>query len=141
MAWDGRPVPRWSTYAPVWAAGTTPNIGNGTLVGRYTIAADKTVHFSIELVGGSTTTWGTGAYSLTLPVTPALNRALTFDVGIRDASAGAYMSGKATWLSPRIYLVVPPSSAGSWDRSVTNVIPTTFAVNDQIIVTGSYEAA
>jgi hypothetical protein len=53
----------------VWTATTTnPTIGNGTLTGRY-IQLGKLVIYRIYLVGGTTTTLGTGpAYFITLPV-------------------------------------------------------------------------
>jgi hypothetical protein len=71
--------PVWLTYTPAWTATTTnPTLGNGTIAGRYY----KTGHlicFSIYLAGGSTTTGGSGNYSLSLPVTPLASG--TFVVG------------------------------------------------------------
>lgn len=55
------------SYTPVWTTtGTAPDIGDGTLSGRYSLNGRIcTVQF--ELVAGSTTTFGTGQFQLSLP--------------------------------------------------------------------------
>lgn len=61
----------WTSYTPTWAStGTAPAILNGTLVGRYTQVL-KTCFFAVGVTIGSTTTFGTGNYTLTLPLTPS----------------------------------------------------------------------
>lgn len=62
--------PIWLTYTPSWTASTTnPTIGNGTIAGRY-YKTGYLVCFSVYILGGSTTTGGSGTYALSLPVTP-----------------------------------------------------------------------
>jgi hypothetical protein len=57
----------WNGYTPTWAAaGTQPAIGNGTLTGRWK-RVGNTVDFRILLIAGSTTTFGTGTWTWTLP--------------------------------------------------------------------------
>lgn len=57
----------WSTYVPVWSAsGTQPAIGNGTITGRFK-RIGKTLHWRVEIVMGSTTTYGTGIWGVSLP--------------------------------------------------------------------------
>ena len=57
----------WQSYTVSWTAATTnPSIGNGTLAGRY-VQIGKTVIGVIKLVMGSTTTYGSGAWSFSLP--------------------------------------------------------------------------
>jgi hypothetical protein len=57
----------WTRYTPVWAStGTQPAIGNGLLAGAWT-RAGRLVHVQIRMDCGSTTTFGTGAYSWSLP--------------------------------------------------------------------------
>lgn len=59
----------WTAYTPTWAsAGTQPAIGNGTIAGSYTLVG-KTCHFIVTLTAGSTTTFGTGTWTFSLPVT------------------------------------------------------------------------
>lgn len=58
-----------SAYTPTWTAATTnPAIGNGTIVSRY-MRRGKIVTATINLTSGSTTTYGSGAWSFTLPFT------------------------------------------------------------------------
>ncbi|GAA3769470.1 hypothetical protein ACFS5L_36385 [Streptomyces phyllanthi] len=58
----------WNAYTPAWTAETTnPAIGNGTLTGKYALVG-KVCHFSALVTFGSTTAYGSGAYSLGLPV-------------------------------------------------------------------------
>lgn len=57
----------WSTYEPTWdSTGTDPDIGNGTLVGRF-MRLGTWGQCVIDLVFGSTTSIGTGNYRFTLP--------------------------------------------------------------------------
>lgn len=61
----------WSTYTLAWTAATTnPAIGDGILEGRYTLIGN-TVHVNIYMYAGSTTTFGTGVWSFSLPFTAA----------------------------------------------------------------------
>lgn len=58
----------YQTYNVSWtAASANPSLGNGTLVGQWSQAAGL-VFFNIYLLGGSSTTGGTGNYALSLPV-------------------------------------------------------------------------
>ena len=64
-----RPQKTWTNYTPTWTATTTdPVLGNGTLAGRYS-KIGKTVIGDIILVMGSTTTYGSGVWSFSLPYT------------------------------------------------------------------------
>jgi hypothetical protein len=78
----------WTDYSGslTWAAtGTQPAIGNGTITARYR-RSGKMVVFQFRLAMGSTTTYGTGTYTISLPV----NSASRLQVGsayLRDSSA------------------------------------------------------
>lgn len=64
------------SWAPVWSAtGTAPVLNNGSFVGAYSLD-DKFVDFDMTLTIGSTTTIGSGTYTLTLPVAPVTGRKL-----------------------------------------------------------------
>lgn len=59
----------WTAYTPIWKGQTTdPVIGNGTLTCRYQKLGPKTVMYVGMLVMGSTTTYGSGAWLMTLPI-------------------------------------------------------------------------
>jgi hypothetical protein len=49
------------------ASGTAPNIGNGSIVGKY-IQIGKTVRYGGIITMGSTTTFGSGIWAVSLPV-------------------------------------------------------------------------
>lgn len=130
----------WTTYTPTWTGSiTNPSIGNGTLAGRY-LRLGKTIHVSIEIEAGSSTTFGSGNYSVSLPVAPRSNRRFALNLGLLDASGGAFLSGRAALVSGRLFLVVPATTAGAYDRAVTGSIPFNFATGDQLVITGTYEA-
>lgn len=127
----------WTTYTPVWgSSGTLPTLGNGTIEGNYA-QAGKLVHFSIILTLGSTSTVGTGVYTLTLPVLPALpaNTAVG-SAHFFDASPAGYYQHVA-YLTPTASVIALAGSGTRWNVT-TPVAP---AVGDVISVNGSYEAA
>lgn len=57
----------WTAYTPSWTASTTnPTLGNGTLAGQY-IKIGRTCTATVFLTMGSTTTYGSGNYTFSLP--------------------------------------------------------------------------
>jgi len=63
-------VSAWATATPAWTtSGTQPAIGNGTRITRFK-QLGRICHFRIGFKFGSTTTFGTGQWSIGLPVTP-----------------------------------------------------------------------
>jgi hypothetical protein len=61
----------WQSYTPTWtSSGTNPTLGNGSITGRY-MRIGKTVHATIRLVLGSTSSPGTATYLFSLPFTSA----------------------------------------------------------------------
>ena len=81
----------WTAWTPTWtSSGTQPVLGNGTLTGRYR-QDRKTVTATFRLLMGSTTTYGTGTWTFSVPV-PVMNTASHLWVGsgyYRDSSAAA----------------------------------------------------
>lgn len=60
-------VSDWISFTPTWSSsGTQPSIGNGTIVGKYRRVGDSVEVFT-EIYSGSTTTYGTGIYSFSMP--------------------------------------------------------------------------
>lgn len=58
----------YGTYTPAWTStGTAPSIGNGTINAVY-YRANRLVLFWVRVLFGSTTSAGTGIYSISLPV-------------------------------------------------------------------------
>lgn len=57
----------WTSYTPTWSSsGTQPALGNGTIIGGYTTKG-KLAFVRATLIMGSTTTYGTGTWRMSLP--------------------------------------------------------------------------
>ena len=133
----------WQTYVPVWtSSGTAPALNNGTVTGKY-VQIGKTVVFNFTWAAGTTTTFGTGNYSFSLPVT-AQNPGV-YPIGqclANDNSGAVYLAAPvllndATHVSIQ-YPVTWPTGAVT---SVAQTIPWTWANLDYIRCSGVYEAA
>lgn len=126
----------WTSYTPTWASfGTQPAIGNGTLTGRYA-RVGKRIAFSIDLVIGSTTTFGTNLYTLSIPATAAANQVCVAylednSTGFRYVGAAGILVGGAI-LNP---IVFTNGTSGFSSSS-----PVTLATGDVVRTTGEYEA-
>lgn len=129
------------TYVPAWTStGVAPAIGNGTLSGRYVVIG-KNITGTIALTAGTTTTFGSGTYFWSLPVTSSASIAVGTPVGnvqIFDTSASARYSHLAiTNTTTTLFGISQAAPAGT----ITNTTPVTFATGDQILVSFGYEAA
>ncbi len=135
----------WTAYTPTWtSSGTAPAIGNGSIVGAY-MQVGKTFDFRIALTAGSTTTFGTGQYSFSLPAT--LNSAMS-SVYVHGATGfishggnrypiiGANIGGTTTMTLAYISAV-----GGAALSSVTNAAPQTLVSTDVISLAGRFESA
>lgn len=79
-----------SSYVATWTStGTAPAIGNGTIAGAYQLGGGWARVWG-KLVAGSTTTFGTGTYELSLPVAYNANMTLLGQVYLRDSGLGDY---------------------------------------------------
>ena len=131
----------WTSYTPAWTAATTnPVLGNGTLIGRY-MKIGRTVLFHINLITGSTTTYGSGVYSFDLPAAAANAGAAM--IGNAHLLAGSRWNGQlvisanAVTTSP----FFPTNSTTTTTQQQTGTIPATLASGHQLRMTGIYEAA
>lgn len=131
----------WTSYTPTWTAATTnPALGNGTLVGRYN-KIGRQVTFHINLIPGSTTTFGAGGYSFALPATAA-------NVGCSMIGAVQFL-GTDRWQGETVISPTATTTSPFLNISTTNVritqmsptVPETFANGSQLRITGTYESA
>jgi hypothetical protein len=131
----------WSTYTPTWTASTNPTIGNGTITGRYKLIG-KTCLAAAQVTIGSTTTLGSGQYSISLPVAP---RSAAPDqrvmVGVRRNSDGSRWVGDARATASTITLGIYAGAASGSHVALTGTTPISLAASDSITLTGTYEAA
>ncbi|MFJ6566419.1 hypothetical protein ACIQNU_03305 [Streptomyces sp. NPDC091292] len=131
----------WTPYTPVWtSSGTAPAMGNGTLSGRY-MKIGRTVLCHINWISGSTTTYGTGNYSFSLPV--------------QSAAAGASYIGNAHFLQTDRWVgqnvisnnatttapFLPASATNPRTDWMTPTRPETLAAGAQLRMTFVYESA
>ncbi len=135
--WTVLPDRTDATYVPVWAStGTAPVLGNGTLVGDYS-QDDRYIDFEVTLTIGSTTTVGTGNYSLTVPVAAiSAGGRKMFQGNLVDVSAGAIypMLGQIIGGTSSLNLLSNAFPLGSLSATAP-VVP---AVGDTYTVAGRY---
>lgn len=142
-AWDTyQKIPgAWTTYTPAWTGSTTnPVVNNGTLTGRYS-KFGRDVRFHINLICGSTTTYGSGIYSFSLPFTPA-------SLGASMIGC-AHLLGSARWGGQVVIATgvntisnfFPTSSSDNRLAFHTPSVPEAMANGTQLRITGSYESA
>lgn len=135
----------WVSYTPSWTASSVnPAIGNGTLLGRYRLVG-KSCLVMIFLKFGSTTTTGTGAYSLSLPFT-AVNRTDNYWVGsavFTDSGVANYPGTCTTDFNTSTTTLIGPVSAtqtsnpSGWGSNN----PVTPGTADSYRITIEYEIA
>lgn len=114
------------TYIPGWFASTPPSIGNGTLRARYCLESDSCELWGF-LVAGSTTTFGTGSWSLELPAL-AKEFAQIGEARFFDSSAGLYYSGICIADASQARL----SFTGNATGLLSSAVPFTWAQSDEL---------
>jgi hypothetical protein len=127
-----------SNYTPVWTTtGTAPSLGNGTLTGRYTITGRLcTVQF--KLTAGSTTTFGTGNFQITLPFVSSGGQEAQGISRIVDDTVGYYVAVINVSSNSSIMTFYTTTSVTA---IVSEAVPMTWATNDFIAGTITYEIA
>lgn len=124
-----------NTFATAWTASSVnPAIGNGTLTAAYN-RYDKMCTLRADMLMGSTTTYGTGEYSFSLPFTAAASQ-------IAVGSAWALDSGTAFKIG--VCVVVPGATTCSiyFDdapSSASSTQPFTWASGDRLRFEVTYE--
>ena len=141
------PIGAWTSYTPVlagtgWALGSTGAVASGSYV-----QIGKTVHFTVRLTFGTVgATFGASARpTVTLPVsasTSSTNTDFVTNIMYFDSSATLRYGGSCdftsttvdcfTWNAAGTYLVA---------AAVVASAPFAWAESDQIIISGTYEAA
>lgn len=124
----------WTTYT---GGDTNITTGNGTLAKKYT-QAGKRIDYSIELTFGSSTAFG-GPPRFGLPAAPriATNGAPMGTAYLFDTSAPARRQWCVAYISANTGVVPLDDSFAGIDVTA----PWTWATGDQLIITGTYEAA
>lgn len=132
----------WANFAAVWTAATTnPVVGNGEIISRYQ-QTGKLITFSGRISMGSTTTYGSGAWSVSIPATAKTTTVNQIGYPgaayLSDASNSANRQGGICILSGTTALVFVGGTGGG---SVGSTVPFTWASGDSLQWNLTYEAA
>lgn len=129
----------WSTYTPTWtASGTAPVLGNGTISGRYA-QVRKLVFCTGILTMGSTTTFGTGVWSVSLPVT-AVTSTTGIYVGASYLHDNSVIANRRTGCQT-VATTTTASAYSATGGQIAPAAPFTWAVSDKWSWSLVYEAA
>lgn len=130
----------WTTYSAAWTAATTnPTIGNGTISDGYRRRGD-TVTFRVAIIMGSTTTFGSGDYFVSLPVGASASIDQMVPCWLVDSGTTNYIGVLVFGLSITDGAkgkIITHNNA----NAASSTVPFTFAANDRIVIEGSYQAA
>jgi hypothetical protein len=122
-------------------------IGNGTITGAYKVIG-KTCFVRGRITMGSSTTYGSGDWSIGLPVAAINAYAIQIPASLLDGSGGtgwynALMNGAVALntISSQILANLPPSFGGSTAGGISSIFPFTWGSGDALYFNGSYEIA
>lgn len=127
----------WDIYVPTVTGTTNPSIGNGVLTGRY-LRLGKTIICTIVMQMGSTTTYGSGTWTITLPVASVWASQTDVSMGsahLFDTSATARKTGQVFNVGQSTVRIVTDSAT-----LVGTAVPWTWATGDVLSLDLVYEA-
>ncbi|MFE6482390.1 hypothetical protein ACFVGN_05545 [Streptomyces sp. NPDC057757] len=130
-----------TVYVPTWTStSVAPVLGNGTLTGRH-MKIGRMAFVTINLSAGSTTTFGTGNYSFSLPFAAASSGVAEVGasqvLGTDRWVGGVVISSASSTVSPFVAI----SATNTRTDFVTNTRPETLASGAQIRMSFMYETA
>jgi hypothetical protein len=132
----------WTAYTPEWtAASVNPVINNGTIEGYYKVIG-KTCFVRGNIAMGSTTTFGTGEWYVSMPFTASHADAILMTVTLLDNGSGWYnatMAGARAGFNHKA--PIQYQSAGGTANDINATQPFTWANSDRFMWNGSYEIA
>jgi hypothetical protein len=132
----------WTAYTPVWtAASVNPVIGNGTIEGYYKVIG-KTCFVRGNVAMGSTTTFGSGEWYISMPFTASHADAILMTANLLDNGTAWYnatMNGARAGFTTKA--PVQYQAAGGTANDVNATQPFTWASTDRFLWNGSYEIA
>lgn len=127
-----------TSYTPT-LGGTSWSLGNGTVSGTYT-QIGKQVFFNSTVTFGSTSGYGSGSLTISLPATPVathIGHCRAFDTSAGTSYGGELIISTAGTATP----LVTPAAAGGSSRGLISTVPFTWATGDSVTITGYFEAA
>jgi hypothetical protein len=133
----------WTTYTPQWtAASSNPTLGNGTAEGWYKVIG-KTCFVRGNIAMGTTTTYGSGEWYVSMPLPAAWADAILMTVTLLDNGSAWYnatMNGARAGYNSKAAIQTTNKTHGTADDVNANS-PFIWAATDRFIWNGSYEIA
>lgn len=125
-------------YTPSWTtSGTQPAIGDGTIYGRYVYLGNM-VHVFVQITMGSTTTYGTGQWRISLP-TAGDGRLWNFQGIAYDLSAVAWETVVGLYPATGTNMQVKTlTSVGAAMADLSSTVPFIWASGDMLQLQGQY---
>jgi hypothetical protein len=132
----------WTSYTPAWtAASSNPSIGNGSLQGWYKVVG-KTCFVRGNIVMGSTTTFGSGEWYVSMPFTASHADAILMTANLLDNGTAWYnatLNGARAGFNHKTAIQYQGGAGTALDVNATQ--PHTWASTDRFLWNGSYEIA
>jgi hypothetical protein len=132
----------WTSYTPVWTASSiNPSIGNGTITGNYKVIG-KTCFVRGNLVIGSTSTFGTGEWYVSMPFDAVDADTIQIAVSILDNGTAWYnavLNGARAGFNYKAPLQYQGGAGTALDVNATQ--PFTWTNSDRFLWNGSFEIA
>jgi len=120
----------WESFTCAWTGSiTNPAIGNGSITASYA-QINKLLIVSVIVVSGTTTTFGSGNYKFSMPVSIVQGQPTMGWGVVLDASAGYASYNANTIISTSATTVELYTTNGLTPIGAAS--PVTFAANDQI---------
>lgn len=133
---EGYAVGAWVSYPAVWGSNSSPQpvVGNGSVTTKYT-RLGKTVTVSFRIQPGTTSTLGTGFWTLSLPFPAAAGTIGAGSAVCFDADTLANRAAGVCWLASSTTLRLTATPGGDVSASA----PFAWAASDQLRGTFTYE--
>jgi len=132
----------WTAYTPQWtAASSNPAIGNGTIEGYYKVVG-KTCFVRGNIAMGSTTTFGSGEWYVSMPFTASHADGILMTATLLDNGTAWYnaiLNGARAGFNHKT--AIQYQNTGGTTDSLAPTTPFTWTTSDRFIWNGSYEIA
>jgi hypothetical protein len=132
----------WTSYVPVWTASSSnPVINNGTIEGYYKLIG-KTCFVRGNIVMGTTTTFGSGEWYVSMPFTAVNADAILMTSNLLDNGTAWYnatLNGARAGFNTKAPIQYQTTGGTANDVNATQ--PFTWVSTDRFIWNGSYEIA
>ncbi len=132
----------WVSYTPVWTANSlNPSIGNGTIEGYYKVIG-KTCFVRGNVAMGSTTTFGSGEWYISMPFTASNADNILMTAQLLDNGSAWYnatLNGARAGFNYKA--PIQYQAVGGTANDINATQPFTWTTSDRFIWNGSYEIA